>query len=133
MPNHPIKKHYGQCALCKKSLWHKETKHCGPCSGKIKTIPAEKRFWNFVEKTATCWLWKASKCGKGYGAFAASWKKHQMAHKFSWIMHNGPIQNGLFVMHHCDNPSCVRPDHLWLGSNSDNMRDMIKKGRGRWS
>ena len=92
----------------------------------------EHRFWSKVEKSAGCWLWTASKRNKGYGAFCyeAHGRKIQgRAHRFSWELHNGDIPDGLFVLHKCDIPACVNPDHLFLGTNDDNIRDMIQKGR----
>lgn len=94
------------------------------------------RFWAKVEKTATCWIWLASKDSKGYGWFGIDKGNVLRAHRFSWELHNGEIpkyQKGkrdtLFVCHKCDNPSCVRPEHLFLGTNADNMRDMVLKHR----
>lgn len=89
------------------------------------------RFWIKVQKTETCWLWKATTC-RGYGQF---WKPdgHRiLAHRMAWELTNGPISDGLFVCHNCpggDNPLCVRPDHLFLGTQRTNMRDMVAKGR----
>lgn len=97
-----------------------------------KTLDA---FWQKVQKQDGdgCWLWTASKRFKGYGAFvwvnAAGDIVQGRAHRFSWEIHNGPIPEGLCVLHHCDTPACVRPDHLWLGTKADNNRDMQAKGR----
>lgn len=87
------------------------------------------RFWEKVNKTANCWIWTGS-CGTnwGYGEFWANNKK-MLAHRYSWILHNGKIPKTFKVLHKCDNPPCVRPDHLWVGDDSDNMRDMVSKGR----
>ena len=91
------------------------------------------RFWSKVERTPTCWIWKASRRAKGYGAFV--WANPDgtviqgRAHRFSWELCNGPIPDGLCVLHRCDNPSCVRPEHLFLGTRSDNNQDMRAKGR----
>jgi hypothetical protein len=90
------------------------------------------RFWSKVQKTETCWLWTASKRHKGYGAFCYERngiKVQGRAHRFSWELHFGEIPEGLFVLHRCDNPACVRPDHLFLGTNQDNVDDMMAKGR----
>jgi hypothetical protein len=89
-----------------------------------------KRFWDKVVKTDTCWVWTASVNGKGYGSFGYGGRV-QLAHRVSWQMHCGPIPPGLCVCHACDNPSCVRPDHLFLGTIKDNNRDRDRKGRGR--
>lgn len=88
----------------------------------------EEKFWPKVEKTKTCWLWIASTRGKGYGAFGAD-GKNQYAHRASWEIHYGPIPDGLWVLHHCDTPACVNPQHLFLGTNADNMQDCVAKGR----
>lgn len=90
--------------------------------------PYEERFWGKVEKTETCWLWTAGKDKDGYGKFRVS-KKHYRAHRFSWELHFGPVPLATSVLHKCDNPPCVNPDHLFLGSNADNMADRDRKGR----
>lgn len=93
-----------------------------PASEIIKT-----RFFAKVVKTPGCWLWSGAKLESGYGVFKGDGMR--LAHRISWAMHNGAIPNGLFVLHKCDNPSCVNPDHLFMGTHTDNMQDMLKKGR----
>ena len=88
------------------------------------------RFMSFVDTSGECWLWKGFRNPKGYGTFWLSPRK-QMAHRVAWTFAHGPIPLGMRVLHHCDNPSCVRPTHLFLGTPLDNMRDMIAKGRAR--
>jgi hypothetical protein len=86
------------------------------------------RFWSKVYRPQEgCWIWTASKKSSGYGAFKA--KRTMPAHHYSWIMKNGPVPEGLFILHSCDNKLCVRPDHLFLGTHQDNMDDMVSKGR----
>jgi len=95
-----------------------------------KSKSLEERFWEKVDKTADCWVWTAS-CASGYGRICRGGHSgpQVQSHRLSWEIHNGPIPEGLQVLHHCDNKKCVRPDHLFLGSQLDNMRDMIFKGR----
>lgn len=81
-------------------------------------------FWSKVDKTGECWVWVAGRFVTGYGAY-----RNQGAHRVSWGLMNGPIPAGLFVLHRCDNPPCVRPDHLFLGTHTDNMHDKVAKGR----
>lgn len=83
-------------------------------------------FWSKVEKIPfhSCWEWIAAQ-KDGYGRFGSS----GYAHRYSYELHKGKIPQGLFVCHHCDNPSCVNPDHLFLGTNEDNVRDMFQKNR----
>lgn len=85
------------------------------------------RFWSHVDQSGECWKWTGMTV-VGYGTLRVN-ARPTKAHRFSWELHNGPIPDGLFVCHHCDNPACVRPSHLFLGTHSDNMRDMRAKGR----
>lgn len=89
----------------------------------------EKRFWARVEKTANCWLWIAGKAGD-YGHLM-KYNHSRLAHRISYEMAYGPIPDHLWVLHTCDNPACVRPDHLYLGGPKENMRDVIARTPGR--
>lgn len=78
----------------------------------------------------SCWLFTGSTNRKGYGQFVMPTPPRiNLAHRASWMLHNGPIPDGMFVLHKCDQPACCRPDHLFLGTNADNVEDMMKKGR----
>lgn len=88
-----------------------------------------KRFWAKVDKRGDCWLWTASKRRLGYGQFRMRFRLY-LAHQASYILTYGVIPDGLMVCHRCDNPPCVNPDHLFLGTQSDNMQDMVAKKRG---
>lgn len=92
------------------------------------------RFWAKVSKPdgdGACWIWNAALNEHGYGLIARGGKCGGMAlaNRVSWEINEGPIPDGLCVLHHCDNPPCVNPDHLWLGTRADNNADMIAKGR----
>lgn len=90
----------------------------------------EKRFWSKVKKTDGCWLWTASKLKTGYGKISPRQRDiWWLAHRVSWMLHFGPLSSDILVCHHCDNPSCVRPEHLFLGTNTDNWVDSASKGR----
>lgn len=93
----------------------------------MKTV--ENRFWSKVDKSGDCWEWKAAKLPFGYGLFGYKGKSVK-AHRFSWELSNGEIHYDLLVCHKCDNPSCVNPNHLFLGTHKDNFNDMVEKGRG---
>lgn len=92
------------------------------------TTPWPDRFWEKVNKTEDCWIWMKSKDGSGYGTISYLGKVYK-AHRLSYELEFGSFDKSLRVLHLCDNPSCIRPSHLFLGSQSDNMIDMVKKGR----
>lgn len=94
----------------------------------------EERFWTKVNRGASdeCWEWTAG-TSHGYGSFGVGGRAagHVAAHRFSWELVNGPVPAGLFVLHHCDNPPCVNPAHLYAGTSADNVRDMVTRGRAK--
>ena len=90
---------------------------------------AIKHFWERVEKSDDgCWIWTGASSGRGYGHIRSDWTQ-LLAHKFSYFLHYGPIPEGHVVRHKCDNPGCVRPDHLVAGTQKDNIADMDQKHR----
>lgn len=95
----------------------------------------EARFWRRVDRNGpihstlgACWVWTGGKFDNSYGAIYVDGKSKK-AHHFSWTYHYGPFSSALCVLHKCDNPSCVNPHHLFLGSKADNSTDMVRKGR----
>ena len=99
--------------------------------GKTKiewTDEIKKRFWGYVDKTLTCWLWNAGCFQNGYGQFRLG-KKKVKAHRFAYMMCFGEIPVGKIVCHRCDNKKCVNPTHLFLGTHKDNAQDREKKNR----
>ncbi len=92
------------------------------------------RFWEHVDKTDTCWLWTGTLRPDGYAYIQLSYPsvKKVRVHRISYEMHYGPIPDGLLVCHKCDQRNCVRPEHLFLGTDKDNSDDMRAKGRQRY-
>lgn len=95
--------------------------------------PLEDRFWEHVRKSDDCWEWTAHRSRDGYGMIGLERKGTDRTHRVSWRLHFGSIPDGLQVLHRCDNPACVRPDHLWLGTQTENIADMDAKGRRRFN
>jgi hypothetical protein len=96
-----------------------------------KTIPLIDRFWSRVDKSGDCWVWTAATTNGGYGVIRDTGRNGKIirAHRLSWELHNGPIPAGIEVCHRCDNPPCVNPAHLFLGTHQDNVTDTVNKGR----
>ncbi|MEY9995875.1 hypothetical protein ABIE67_007907 [Streptomyces sp. V4I8] len=119
---------YFGAGLCVKHYMRKR-RH-GNLIGKLPQGSAEERFWRYVDKTGECWTWTGGHSNDGYGRFFISEGEGNVAaHRFSYQLHNGEIPDGLIICHRCDNPPCVRPDHLFVGTHLDNVRDMFSKGR----
>lgn len=99
-------------------------------------ISPEKRFWTKVSipvDKSQCWEWIGAKDPNGYGRFNLGGKKGPtiLAHRFAYELANAGMSEGLHVCHRCDNPGCVNPSHLFLGTHQDNMKDMLEKGRSQ--
>lgn len=109
------------------------------CCLMLRTKPLAERLLSKVNKDGPvpahlpelgpCWVWTASVNKKGYGQISQLKAGLRLAHRVSWAVHVGQIPDGLSVLHKCDRPSCVRPDHLFLGTKADNNRDKVAKGR----
>lgn len=95
--------------------------------GRIVSRPAEERFWEKVDKSSPCWIWRGARSRAGYGVFWFN-GRNEHSHRVAYLLTTGPI-GGLDVCHRCDNPPCCNPAHLFLGTASDNAKDMVSKGR----
>lgn len=126
------------CEVCGKSFY-KNYDYRKTCSRKCaadRLGSREERFWSKVDKngptmphmSTCCWVWTSECVNKGYGRMKYGTVR-QLAHRISWELKNGPIPKDLQVLHQCDKPPCVRPDHLFLGTQKENLQDMLKKGR----
>ena len=95
-----------------------------------RRAPLEVRFWRFVDQGGLddCWEWQGAKSSKSYGLIKHH-GKNLGAHRVSYEMYKGPIPKGKMVCHHCDNPPCINPAHLYAGTHKTNGQDMVRRGR----
>lgn len=100
---------------------------CGHANHRRKSLA--ERFWPKVDMTGECWLWTGGSDRKGYGCTSGEDGRDLRATHAAWMLAYGPVPDGLWVRHQCDNPPCVRPDHLLLGTPLQNSRDMVDRGR----
>ena len=136
------------CHVCSRLIYvrprqiQRDATHCCSriCDAIIRSmkrkIDPNTRFWQKVFKAPDgCWYWQGSRDTKDYGVFILNTNKTQgirdrrYAHRFVWELLHGTIPNNLCVLHRCDNPPCVNPDHLFLGTRGDNIKDMLRKHR----
>jgi hypothetical protein len=111
---------------------HVKGEPCRFVQGHTLKTPASVRFSRYVDVVDVgCWEWKGGKMKNGYGRFGIAKGQIVFAHRYSYEAKHGPIPPGLFVLHSCDNPGCVNPSHLSVGTHADNMQDMRAKGRQR--
>ena len=115
--------------LCKQFNISKPTKEVVFVSPQMKYQERIKKY-STVSETA-CWEWTASRIPQGYGRLCYKGDSSEYAHRVSYLVFKGEIPSGMCVLHTCDNPGCVNPDHLWLGTHQQNMDDRNQKGRCR--
>lgn len=116
----------GYCSMHRSRLWR-----TGQLDKAVRLLPIERVMERIIKRDNGCWEWQGGKnCKGGYGRIKFGYD-HHLVHRISYEYHYGKIPDGMEICHHCDNPICVNPEHLFLGTRSDNMRDMFAKGRHR--
>ena len=129
------------CATCRRIFKPRKSgsRFCSDaCSTASQRLDLEAMRHSFDSKIVPipesgCWMWTGGANDKGYGLYRTRTKTNlpRTVHRLAWIFHKGEIPHGLYVCHKCDVRCCVNPNHLFLGTQRDNLRDMVRKGRGR--
>jgi len=122
-----------ECPVCGKMFEPRKSisLYCSkPCSNRARARAPQVRFWEHVDKRGDCWLWTGALDSSGrYGWFTVESGKMVTAHRYAYELAHGAIPSGNYVLHTCDTPACVRPEHLFLGTNQDNSDDKVAKRR----
>jgi hypothetical protein len=117
------------CAKCWYEWVKKNPKTHHQYSEEERLLIMKRKFEEKVIRKEGCWDWKGYCDPCGYPRFGIGRYEKIRGHRVSWILHKGPIENGKYICHHCDNPRCTNPDHLFMGTPKDNEQDMTDKGR----
>lgn len=104
--------------------------HCDDYRKRQK-VSVEERFWSKVDKTGNCWLWTANSDRRGYGKFSLQCHTYR-SHRVAYQIAVGPVPDEMLILHKCDTPACVNPDHLYVGTHQMNMKDRQNKGRAAY-
>lgn len=115
------------CSFCGVQTVRRGRLRCWKCAGFEEGTPQERLERKVQVMPNGCWEWQGNTDNHGYGEIRGLGQRR--AHRLSWVIHRGPIPEGMDLLHHCDNPPCVNPEHLFPGTQGDNNRDRSLKGR----